>query len=115
MTYALLYMHWISDLNIMFLATPAYVIDHYYCFLADNLSNDVFCQIMLSLKLVNEEDHMIHSMAPSEYQRNTLLLDHLLVSGAADIERFCSILQDSKGQQQIGYMLMNGMNVLMLF
>ena len=91
----------------MFLATPAEVIDHYYCFLADSLSNDTFCQIMSSLKLLKEDDKITLSLLPSEYQRNTSLLNHLLVSDTTSICRFCHILQDTENQE-IGYMLING-------
>ena len=96
--------------NVMFLATPAEVIDHYYCFLADSLSNDFFCQIMSSLKLLREIDEVTFSTLPSEYQRNTLLLDHLLVSDTTSISSFCYTLRDAENQhvQQIGYMLVNG-------
>ena len=94
----------------MFLATPAEVIGHYYCFLADNLSNDTFCQIISSLQLLKEDDTVNLSMLPSEYQRNTSLLDHLLVSDTTDICRFCHTLRDAENQK-IGYMLVNGMYV----
>ena len=92
----------------MFLATPAEVIGHYYCFLADNFSNDIFCQIMSSLKLLKEDDRVALSMLPSEYYRNTSLLNHLLVSEITSICRFCHTLRDAENQK-IGYTLVNGM------
>ena len=95
--------------RVMFLATHAEIIDYYYCFLAINLSNGILCQVMFSLKLVKEEDDVTLSMAPSEYQRNTLLLDHLLVSDATSIQGLCYALQDTKHYQDIGIMLVNGM------
>ena len=98
----------------MFLATPAEVIDHYYCFLADSLSNDSFCQIMSSLNLLREDDKTTLSLLPSEYQGNTSLLDHLLVSDATSICRFCHILRDTENQQEIGYILVNGTYVYII-
>jgi len=95
----------------MFLATPAEVIDHYYCFLADNLNNDTFSQIMSSLKLLKEDDKVIFSMVASEYKKNTVLLDHLLVSDTTTIFEFCNFLQDMESHQDIGQMLVNGMYI----
>ena len=93
----------------MFLATPAEVLDHYYCFLVDSLDNDTFYQIMSSLKLLKEDDKVTASIVASEYQRNTLLLDHLLVSDTTSISKFCHILQDTENHQTIGHTLVNGM------
>ena len=93
----------------MILATPAKVIDHYYCFLADSLKYDVFSQIMSSLQLLSEDDKVSLSVTASEYQKNILLLNTLLVSDSASITNLCSILEDTEGQQDIGHTLVNGM------
>ena len=100
--------HHIIIMNVIFLATPVEVVNHYYCFLADNLSNDVFCQILSSLRLLMEGDQVALSVATSEYQRNTLLLNQLLVSDTTSIIKFCHTLQDTKSHEQIGYILVNG-------
>ena len=97
----------------IYIATPAEVIDHYFCFLADSFNNDTFCQIpiMSSLKLLKEDNQATLTVVASEYQRNSLLLNHLLASDAASISRFCHILQDTATQADIGHMLVNGMFV----
>ena len=63
---------------------------------------------MSSLRLLKEDDRVALSMAASEYQKTTLLLDLLLVSSATSITRFCHILQDTDSHQSIGQMLVNG-------
>ena len=98
----------------IYIATPAEVIDHYYCFLADSLSNDIFCQIISSLKLLKEDDQVTLTVLASEYQRNSLLLNHLLASDATIVSRFCHILQDTATQTDIGHMLVDGMYVAIL-
>ena len=90
------------------LATPAEMLIHYYCFLADSLNNKIFCRLMSLMKMLKEADAINFTMVPSEYQRNALLLDDLLVSDANSISRFCHSLQDTKTQQEIGQMLVNG-------
>ena len=93
----------------MILATPAEVVDHYYCFLAVSLKYDVFCQIMSSLQLMSEEDKEHLSVVASEYHKNISLLNSLVVSDSASISRLCSILEDTEGQQDIDHTLVNGM------
>ena len=66
---------------------------------------------MSSLKLLKEDDQVILTVVASEYQRNSLLLNHLLVSDTASISRFCHILQDTENHQSIGHVLVNGMYV----
>ena len=92
----------------MFSATPAEVIGHYYCFLADNLDNNVICQAMLKLEAITEGDLADSSQMHSEYQRNTFLLDKLLFTDKSTIVEFCRMLQSIKNEQEIGKMLMNG-------
>ena len=99
----------VFDLNTDFvLATPAEVIDHYYCFLADNLDNNVICQTLLKLKVISEKDVMDSTKMCSEYQQNAFLLDHLLVTSSTIIVEFCHMLQNTTNQQQFGDMLLNG-------
>ena len=93
----------------VFLATPAEVLHHYYCFLADSLNNKIFYQVMSSLKMLKEASKINLPMVASEYQRNILLLDDLLASDATNISKFCRNLQDTESQQEIGQMLVNGM------
>ena len=64
---------------------------------------------MSSLKLLKEDDKVTASIVASEYQKNTLLLDHLLVLDVDNISRFCHILRDTATQTDIGHMLVNGM------
>ena len=66
---------------------------------------------MSSLKLLKEDDQVTLTVVASEYQRNSLLLNHLLVSDAASISKFCHILQDTATQTDIGHMLVDGMHV----
>ena len=93
----------------MFLATPAEVIDHYYCFLSDNLDNNAVCKIMLESKLLTDRDLVLAKMH-SDYQQNKFLLDQLLIAGTANIIGFCHMLQDVKNQQELGHMLLSGKN-----
>ena len=92
----------------MFSATPAEVISHYYCFLADNLDNNVICQAMLKLEAITEGDLADSGQMHSEYQQNTFLLDKLLFTDKSTIVEFCCMLQSIKNEQEIGKMLMNG-------
>ena len=97
----------------MFLARPAEVIDHYYCFLSNNLDNSVMCQIMLELKLLNEKDLVQCAKMYSDYQKNAFLLDQLLVTDTASIVGFCHMLQNGKNQE-LGHMLMNCKNLSLI-
>ena len=99
----------VFDLNTDFvLATPVEVIDHYYCFLADNLDNSVICQTMLKLEVISEKDVINSTKMSSEYRQNAFLLDLLLVTASTSIDEFCHLLQNTKNQQQLGDMLVNG-------
>ena len=91
------------------LATPAEVLIHYYCFLADSLNNEMFYQLMFSMNILKEADKTNFTMVVSEYQNNSYLLDDLIVSDANSISKFCHSLQDTETQQEIGQMLVNGM------
>ena len=90
------------------LATPAEVIDHYYCFLLENLNGSVICQLMLEMKLLNKGDLIHYTKMYSEYQKNAFLMDHLLTVGTASIFEFCHLLQNIENQEEIGTMLVNG-------
>ena len=59
--------------------------------------------------MLKEDDKGILTTVPTEYQKNTLLLDYLLALDTTTISRFCHILQDIESQQEIGRMLVNGM------
>ena len=90
------------------LATPAEVIDHYYCFLSNNLDNSILCQNMLKLELINEEDLMVSAKMYSDYKKNAFLLDQLMVADSAGIIKFCYLLLTN--HQDVGHMLVNGKN-----
>ena len=92
----------------IYLATPAEVIGHYYCFLLSNLDSSTICQIMLELKLLTEEELVYSAKMCSEYQKNAFLVDHLLVTGTHSIFEFCRLLQNTENQKEVGYMLVNG-------
>jgi len=92
----------------MYLATPAEVIGHYYCFLSNNLDNSVVCQIMLSLELLTEEDLVHSAIMYSDCQKNAFLLDKLLVTGTTRIVEFCNLLQSKENQQELEHMLVKG-------
>ena len=93
------------------LATPAEVINHYYCFLSDNLDNNVVCQMMHTLKLLNEEDTKILATLNSEYQKNTFLLNRLIVTDSNIIKEFCQALCDTENYQKLGAMLISGKTI----
>ena len=95
----------------MFLATPAEVIDHYYCFLADNLDNSVISQTMLKLKVITEEDLIDSAKMCSDYQQNAFLLDQLLITDTSKVNEFCHMLQSTENEREIGKMLVNGEGV----
>ena len=63
---------------------------------------------MLDMKLLTEKDLVHSAKMSSDYQRNALLLDHLLVTSTASIVEFCRLLQNAENQQDIGDMLVNG-------
>ena len=90
------------------LATPVEVIDHYYCFLADNLDSSNICQTMLKLELITEEHLVDSAKMYSSYQKNSLLLDQLLISDTSSIVEFCHMLQKTETEQEVGKMLVNG-------
>ena len=91
------------------LATPAEVISHYYCFLLESLDNGAICKIMLEMKLLTEDDLVHSALMYSDYQKNAFLIDHLLVTGTVSILKFCTLLQNTENQHEIGNMLVNGM------
>ena len=91
-------------------ATPAEVIDHYHCFLLANFDSSTICQIMLEMKLLTEKDLVYSAKMYSDYQRNSFLLDRLLVTNTTSIVEFCHLLQNAENQQDIGDMLINGKN-----
>ena len=84
------------------------MVDHYYHFLMDNLHNNTICQTMLKLELITERDVIDAAKMYSEYQKNSFLLDQLLISDTSNIVEFCRILQNTENEQEIGKMLMNG-------
>ena len=85
------------------------MINHYYCFLSDKLDNNVVCQIMHTLKLLNEEDL---TKLNSEYQKNTFLLDRLMVASSTTIRQFCHVLCETENCRELGIILLNGKAVL---
>ena len=88
-------------------ATPAEAINHYYCFLADNLDNNAICQTMLKLEIITEECLVNSAKMCSDYQRNVFLLDQLLITDTFKIVEFCYALQSTDSEQEIGVMLVN--------
>ena len=92
------------------------MIDHYYYFLMENLDNSTICHTMLKLELITEIDVIDSAKMYSEYQKNSFLLDQLLISDALSIIEFCRMIQDTENKQDIGKMLVNGkgMKYLML-
>ena len=109
----ILFLYNYSHAHVMFLvlATPAEVIDHYYCFLSSNLDNSIICQNMLKLELISEEDLMISAKLCSDYKRNAFLLDQLLVADSPSIIKFCYSLKNGvTNDTDVGYMLVNGKN-----
>ena len=93
----------------LFLVNAVEVISHYYCFLLENLDNNVVCQIMLELKLLSNKDLIHCAKMYSDYQKNTYLLNKLLVVQTDSvIVHFCHLLQKAKNQQELGYKLVNG-------
>ena len=88
------------------LATPAEVIDHYYCFLADNLDSSIIRQTMHKVKVISEKDIVISTTMCSEYQKNAFLLNHLLIADTASIIAFCHSLEEK--DKQLGHMLVTG-------
>ena len=93
---------------ILYTATSAEVIDHYYYLLADNLDNSVICQAMLKLEVISEECLMNSAKMYSDYQKNAYLLDHLLIQDASKIVEFCHSLHSAENEREIGKMLVNG-------
>ena len=84
------------------------MIDHYYCFLLENLDGNVIYQIMFEMKLLTEGDLVHYTKMCSDYQKNAFLMDHLLAVGSAKIVEFCHLLQNTENQEKIGAMLVNG-------
>ena len=97
-----------NNYTYMFLATPAEVIGHYYCYLLNGLDNSVVCQIILELRILDE--NLIHcAKLYSDYQKNAFLLDQLLVTNkSSKIFEFSRLLHNTENQQELGYMLVNG-------
>ena len=93
---------------ILFLATPAEVINHYYYFLTESLDYDTICQVMLKLELITERDVIDSAKMYSEYRKKSFLLDRLLISDTTSIVEFCHMLQSTKSKQEIGKMLVYG-------
>ena len=89
-------------------ATPAEVINHYYCFLLENLDSSTICQIMLKMKLLTEKDLLHAAKMYSDYQKNAFLVDRLLVTSTSGIVEFCHLLQTTQSQQEIGFKLVHG-------
>ena len=109
----LLFLSSCTHVHVMFLAlaTPAEVIDHYYCFLSNNLDNSIISQNMLKLELISEEDVMISAKMYCDYKKNAFLLDQLLVADSASIIKFCYLLKNgAPNNQNIGHVLVNGKN-----
>ena len=64
---------------------------------------------MSSLKVLKDDnDQVTLTMEASDYQKNTLLLDQLLVSDMTTISTFCHRLQDTEDHQELGDILVNG-------
>ena len=61
---------------------------------------------MLKLEMITERDLVDSATMYSEYQKNSFLLDRLLLS--SNIVEFCRVLQSMKVKQDIGQMLVNG-------
>ena len=93
------------------LATPAEVIDYYYYFLMENLDSNTICHTMLKLELITEIDVIDSARMYSEYQKNSFLLDQLLISDALSIIEFCRMLQSTENKQDIGKMLVHGKGI----
>ena len=63
---------------------------------------------MLKLELITERDLVDSASMYSEYQKNSFLLNQLLISDASNITEFCRVLQSMESKQEIGKMLVNG-------
>ena len=65
---------------------------------------------MLELNLLTEKDLIHCAKMYSYHQQNTYVLDRLLVTGTASIDKFCNKLQNTKSQQEFGSILVAGKN-----
>ena len=63
---------------------------------------------MLELELISEKDMENSAKMYSDCKRNAFLLDQLLVADTASILKFCSFLQSTETQKDIGDMLVKG-------
>ena len=76
--------------------------------MTEHLDNDTICQTMLKLELITEREVIDSARMYSEYQKNSYLLDQLMISDASNIVEFCCMLKNTESKQEIGKMLVNG-------
>ena len=91
-----------------FTATPAEVFGHYFFVLSDDLHHSVICEIMLELKILNEEELAYCDKLHSDYHKSVFLLDRMLVTDTVSIVQFCQLLQNENHHKEVGHMLLNG-------
>ena len=80
-------------------------INHYYDYLSVNMDAEVVTQLMVSQQLLSED---IVMAASSDYQKNCLILEQVILMNVESLGSFAELLLTSDSQNHIGKILTNG-------
>ena len=72
------------------------------------MDRDLIVKHMLSQQMLNDHEFHIIMSGMSEYQRNCLLLEKILLMNTDSLVSFCKILQMIDCQKHIANVLLNG-------
>lgn len=91
------------------------LLDRYGTVLLEQLDAASIIPIMVERRLLNSDEAYSINCAPTEYQKNSQILDRVQEMDNRGLIRFCDILQSQSHHQHIGMPMMNGIyNIIVI-
>ena len=96
-------------------ATTVEFLDRYGTVLLEQLNAPSIIPILVERRLLSSDEARIINSAPTEYQKNSYILDRVQDMDNRCVLRFCDILQSQGHHQHIGMPMMNGNHAVQKF
>ena len=109
---------YIQYYQVMFLfvctASPIQILYKCYDFLLKNLKPSIATEILSRKKLLHVNDEENINIAPSQYTKNFIIMEHLRCVDVPSLFVFCYELKKNDEQQYVGSFMLNGKLLLIL-
>ena len=92
----------------MYIESPIQILCKSYYFLVKNLKPVIANEILVRKKLLHPSDIENIDIAPSQYAKNLIILEHLRCVDVPSLFVFCYELKKNDEQQYVGSLILNG-------